>query len=77
MTNTQKPIVISRKIDVANETVVTWKEYNALQMIALTAQRIVEDDFTINNLTLQQIRLKSLKEYVEKLDKLENKIFKI
>ena len=77
MTNTQKPIVISRKIDVANETVVTWKEYNALQMIALTAQRIVEDDFTIDNLTLQQIRLKSLKEYVEKLDKLENKIFKI
>tara|TARA_R110002012_G_scaffold306649_2_gene511503 strand:+ start:6413 stop:6646 length:234 start_codon:yes stop_codon:yes gene_type:complete len=77
MTNTQKPIVISRKIDVANETVVTWKEYNALQMIALTAQRIVEDDFTIDNLTLQQIRLKGLKEYVEKLDKLENKIFKI
>jgi len=77
MTNTQKPIVISRDVDVANETVVTWKEYNALQMIALTAQRIVEDDFTIDNLTLQQIRLKSLKEYIVKLDKLENKIFKI
>ena len=46
-------------------------------MIALTAQRIVEDDFTIDNLTLQQIRLKSLKEYIVKLDKLENKIFKI
>jgi len=77
MTDTRKPIVISRDVDVANETIVTWKEYNALQMIALTAMRIVEDDFTTNNLTMQQIRLNTLKEYVEKLDKLENKIFKI
>jgi len=77
MTDTRKPIVIDRKLDVANETIVTWKEYNALQMIALTAMRIVEDDFTLNNLTMQQIRLNTLKEYVEKLDKLENKIFKI
>jgi hypothetical protein len=77
MTDTRKPIVISRDVDVANETIVTWKEYNALQMIALTAMRVVEDDFTLNNLTMQQIRLNTLKEYVEKLDKLENKIFKI
>ena len=77
MTDTKKPILIHRKIDVANETIVTWKEYNALQMIALTSMRIVEDDFNLENLTMLQIRLNTLKEYIEKLDKLENKIFKI
>ena len=77
MTDTRKPVLIHRKIDVANETIVTWKEYNALQMIALTSMRIVEDDFNLENLTMLQIRLNTLKEYIEKLDKLENKIFKI
>lgn len=77
MTDTKKPILIHRKLDVANETIITWKEYNALQMIALTSMRIVEDDFNLKNLTMLQIRLNTLKEYIEKLDKLENKIFKI
>lgn len=77
MTDTNKTIKVNRKIDIANETVITWKEYNALQMIALTAQRIVSDDFTIDNITLQTLRIKGLKEYVDKLDKLENKIFKL
>ena len=77
MTDTNKPIKVNRKIDIANETVITWKEYNALQMIALTAQRIVSDDFTIDNITLQTLRIKGLKEYVDKLDKLEDKIFKL
>ena len=77
MTDTRKPVLIHRKLDVANETIVTWKEYNALQMIALTSMRIVEDDFNLENLTMLQIRLNTLKEYIEKLDKLENKIFKI
>mgnify|MGYP003636716531 FL=1 len=73
MTNTKKPILISREFDVNTQTIVTWKEYNALSIIAMSAARLLESG--TDTPYLSKLRMQTLKETVEELDKLDNKIF--
>lgn len=73
MTNTRKPILITKEFDVTTQTIVTWKEYNALSIIAMSAARLLESG--TDTPYLSKLRMQTLKETVEKLDKLDNKIF--
>tara|TARA_R110000764_G_scaffold9008_2_gene29479 strand:+ start:1346 stop:1573 length:228 start_codon:yes stop_codon:yes gene_type:complete len=73
MTNTKKPILISREFDVNTQTIVTWEEYNALSIIAMSAARVIESG--TDTPFLSKLRIQTLKENVERLEAIDNKIF--
>ena len=73
MTNTKKPILISREFDVNTQTIVTWEEYNALSIIAMSAARVIESG--TDTPYLSKLRIQTLKENVERLEAIDNKIF--
>tara|TARA_R110000787_G_scaffold50195_2_gene119915 strand:+ start:37 stop:264 length:228 start_codon:yes stop_codon:yes gene_type:complete len=73
MTNTKKPILISREFNVNTQTIVTWEEYNALSIIAMSAARVIESG--TDTPYLSKLRIQTLKENVERLEAIDNKIF--
>ena len=64
---------IIKEINIDKESVITWKEYTALVQLAATAKRYADSDCKY----YKEASMITLKKELEKLDKLEDKIFKI